>query len=132
MPLAEAGRVFTLLTIGDGLVAQIPALLSSTAAPHRDPMSRASTLSEQVVKQLVQHPRALTVAGGILGIIGLLTGMPNVMFLLLAAATTARATGSRSAPRPRRPRRRTRMPRPKPGAPAAEREPAGKTSVPST
>ena len=88
LPLAEAGRIYTLLTIGDGLVAQIPALLSSTAvAIIVTRMSRASTLSEQVVKQLVQHPRALTIAGGVLGIIGLLPGMPNVVFLLLAAAT---------------------------------------------
>jgi flagellar biosynthesis protein FlhA len=88
LPLAEAGRVYTLLTIGDGLVAQIPALLSSTAvAVIVTRMSKASTLSEQVVRQLVQHPRALTVAGGVLGVIGLLPGMPNVMFLLLAAAT---------------------------------------------
>ena len=88
LPLAEAGRIYTLLTIGDGLVAQIPALLSSTAvAVIVTRMSRASTLGEQVVKQLVQHPRALTIAGGVLGIIGLLPGMPNVVFLLLAAAT---------------------------------------------
>ena len=52
-------------------------------------MSRASALSEQVVKQLVQHPRALTVAGGVLGIIGLLPGMPNIIFLLLAGATVS-------------------------------------------
>ncbi len=88
MPIGEAGRVYTLLTIGDGLVAQIPALLSSTAvAVIVTRMSRASALSEQVVKQLVQHPRALTVAGAVLGIIGLLPGMPNIIFLLLAAAT---------------------------------------------
>jgi flagellar biosynthesis protein FlhA len=88
MPIAEAGRVYTLLTIGDGLVAQIPALLSSTAvAVIVTRMSRASTLSEQVVRQLVQHPRALTIAGGVLGVIGLLPGMPNIIFLLLAAAT---------------------------------------------
>jgi flagellar biosynthesis protein FlhA len=90
MPIAEAGRVYTLLTIGDGLVAQIPALLASTAvAVIVTRMSRAATLSDQVVKQLVQHPRALTIAGGVLGAIGLLPGMPNVVFLLLATATIA-------------------------------------------
>ncbi len=88
MPVAEAGRVYTLLTIGDGLVAQIPALLASTAvAVIVTRMSRASTLSEQVVRQLVQHPRVLTIAGAVLGILGLLPGMPNAIFLLLAAAT---------------------------------------------
>jgi len=88
LPLAEAGRIYTLLTIGDGLVAQIPALLSSTAvAVIVTRMSRASKLSGEVVRQLVQHPRALTIAGGVLGAIGLLPGMPNVVFLALAAAT---------------------------------------------
>ncbi len=88
LPIAEAGRVYTLLTIGDGLVAQIPALLASTAvAVIVTRMSRASTLSEQVVQQLVQHPRALTIAGSVLGVLGLLPGMPNLVFLMLASAT---------------------------------------------
>ncbi len=78
MSIADAGRVYTLLTIGDGLVAQIPALLASTAvAVIVTRMSRAATLSEQVVKQLLQHPRTLTIAGGVVGILGLLPGMPN-------------------------------------------------------
>ena len=133
MPIAEAGRVYTLLTIGDGLVAQIPALLSSTAvAVIVTRMSRAATLSEQVVKQLVQHPRALTVAGGVLGIIGLLPGMPNVMFLLLAAATIGagywlekRARVKPAARRrPRKRRRSTKRPR-------RIASSAGKTSAPS-
>ncbi len=90
MAIGDAGRVYTLLTIGDGLVAQLPALLASTAvAVIVTRMSRASTLSEQVVRQLVQYPRALTVAGGVLAVLGVLPGMPNVVFLLLAAATIA-------------------------------------------
>jgi len=88
MAIGDAGRVYTLLTIGDGLVAQLPALLASTAvAVIVTRMSRASTLSEQVVRQLVQYPRALTVAGGVLAVLGVLPGMPNVVFLLLATAT---------------------------------------------
>jgi flagellar biosynthesis protein FlhA len=88
LPIAEAGRIYTLLTIGDGLVAQIPALLASTAvAVIVTRMSRAATLSEQVVKQLIQHPRTLTIAGSVLGILGLLPGMPNFAFLTLAAIT---------------------------------------------
>ena len=133
MPIAEAGRVYTLLTIGDGLVAQIPALLSSTAvAVIVTRMSRASTLSEQVVKQLVQHPRALTIAGGVLGIIGLLPGMPNVMFLLLAAATIGAGywleKRARVKPRGRagRAKRRRSTKRPPPIASSV-----GKTSAPS-
>jgi flagellar biosynthesis protein FlhA len=88
MSFADAGRVYTLLTIGDGLVAQIPALLASTAvAVIVTRMSRAATLSEQVVKQLLQHPRTLTIAGSVLGVLGLLPGMPNAMFLALATLT---------------------------------------------
>ncbi|MEO8466690.1 MAG: flagellar biosynthesis protein FlhA [Gammaproteobacteria bacterium] len=88
MSISDAGRVYTLLTIGDGLVAQLPALLASTAvAVIVTRMSRASTLSEQVVRQLVQTPRALTIAGGVLAVLGVLPGMPNVVFLLLASAT---------------------------------------------
>jgi flagellar biosynthesis protein FlhA len=88
LSIAEAGRVYTLLTIGDGLVAQIPALLASTAvAVIVTRMSRAATLSEQVVKQLIQHPRTLTIAGSVVGVLGLLPGMPNVAFLTLAAIT---------------------------------------------
>jgi len=88
LSISEAGRVYTLLTIGDGLVAQIPALLASTAvAVIVTRMSRAATLSEQVVKQLVQHPRVLTVAGSVVGVLGLLPGMPNFAFLTLAAIT---------------------------------------------
>jgi flagellar biosynthesis protein FlhA len=87
MAIGQAGRVYTLLTIGDGLVAQIPALLASTAvAVIVTRMSRASALGEQVVKQLVQYPRALTIAGGVLGVLGMLPGMPNIVFLLLASA----------------------------------------------
>jgi flagellar biosynthesis protein FlhA len=122
LPVAEAGRIYTLLTIGDGLAAQIPALLSSTAvAVIVTRMSRAATLSEQVVKQIVQHPRALTVAGGVLGVIGLLPGMPNVIFLALAGATIAAGywleKRARVAPPPA-----PAATHPKAETPAAERE----------
>ncbi len=86
LPVAEAGRVYTLLTIGDGLAAQIPSLLLSTSvAIIVTRMSRAGALSEQVLKQVFSHPRALTVAGSILAILGLLPGMPNAVFLILAS-----------------------------------------------
>src|SRR5690606_3796200 len=85
MALAEAGRVYTLLTIGDGLVAQIPALLASTAvAVIVTRMSRASALGDQVIAQLFGQPRSLLVAGGVLFVLGVLPGMPNLIFLTLA------------------------------------------------
>ena len=90
LSFAEAGRVYTLLTIGDGLVAQLPALLLSTAvAVIVTRMSQAQTLSDQVVRQTFGQHRSLLVAGGVLGVLGLLPGMPNTMFLLLAAVALA-------------------------------------------
>ncbi len=82
----DAARVYTLLTIGDGLVAQIPALLLSTAvAIIVTRMSGAQDMGGEVAKQLFGHPRALAVAAGLLGVMGLIPGMPNVPFLMMAA-----------------------------------------------
>src|SRR5690606_41363929 len=114
LSLADASRVYTLLTIGDGLVAQIPALLLSTAvAIIVTRMSQAQTLSDQVVRQTFGQHRSLLVAGGVLGVLGLLPGMPNMMFLLLAAvALTAgwelkrRAAAPEETPEPRSEERR--------------------------
>ena len=90
LSFADAGRLYTLLTIGDGLVAQIPSLLLSTSvAIIVTRMSRAEVLTDQIVKQIFYHPRTLIVAGGSLGILGLLPGMPNTAFLTLAAAAIA-------------------------------------------
>src|SRR6201991_1963162 len=72
LPLAEAARVFTLLTIGDGLVAQIPALLLATAAAFMvTRVSRATDMGGEMTRQLFGNPRALAVAAGLLGVIGL-------------------------------------------------------------
>src|SRR5579871_1986057 len=85
MPIAEAGHTYTLLTIGDGLVTQIPALLLSTAvALIVTRMSRAQDMGGELTKQLFGHPKALGVAAGLLGAIGLVPGMPNLAFLLMA------------------------------------------------
>ena len=87
MSLADAMRVFTLLTIGDGLVAQIPSLLLATAAALM--VTRVSTeqdMGEEVVSQLFEDPKTLTVAGGVLAVMGVIPGMPNIAFLLIAAA----------------------------------------------
>ncbi|MEM7466962.1 MAG: flagellar biosynthesis protein FlhA [Pseudomonadota bacterium] len=87
MPLGEAARVFTLLTIGDGLVAQIPSLFLSTAAAIM--VTRVSTehdVGEQVFSQLFEDPKALAITALILAILGVIPGMPNVAFLILAIA----------------------------------------------
>ena len=119
MAVGDAGRVYTLLTIGDGLVAQIPALLLSTAvAVIVTRMSRAGALSDQVLKQLFHDPRSLTIAGISLAIIGVLPGMPNLMFLTLAALAIG---GGRWLSRPKGDAPAATPPEAAP-APQAERE----------
>ena len=76
---------YTLLTIGDGLVAQLPSLLLSTAAAIM--VTRASgdqDMGQQVVSQLFNSPQSLAVSAGILGLLGVIPGMPNLPFLSLA------------------------------------------------
>src|ERR1700722_9841442 len=88
----EAARVYTLLTIGDGLVAQIPALLLSTGvAIIVTRMSRAQDLGGELTKQLLGQPRGLAIAGAVLGIMGLIPGMPNLAFLFFGALCGAGA-----------------------------------------
>lgn len=85
LDLDTAARNYTLLTIGDGLVAQIPALIISTAAGLV--VSRVTTeedLGEQVLGQLFNQPQVLVITAGILGVMGLVPGMPHFVFLLLA------------------------------------------------
>ena len=86
MELSAAAKNYTMLTIGDGLVGQIPALIISTAAGLV--VSRVTTdedLGEQVLSQLFNQPQVLFITAGIMGIMGLIPGMPNFVFLLIAA-----------------------------------------------
>jgi len=85
LPFADAVRNYTLLTIGDGLVAQIPSLLmSSSVAIIVTRMSGAQDMGDQVIKQLFGQPRTLAVSAGVLALLGFVPGMPNVAFLTLA------------------------------------------------
>ncbi|HWW19197.1 MAG TPA: flagellar biosynthesis protein FlhA [Steroidobacteraceae bacterium] len=87
MGFTDAARIYTLLTIGDGLVAQIPALLLSTGvAIIVTRMSRAQDLGGELSKQLFRQPKSLAVAASLLGVMGLIPGMPNLAFLLFGAA----------------------------------------------
>ncbi|MEI7677860.1 MAG: flagellar biosynthesis protein FlhA [Betaproteobacteria bacterium] len=86
MDVADAAKTYTLLTIGDGLVAQIPALIISTAAGLV--VSRVSSeenTGEQLFSQVLAKPAALAMTGLIIGVMGMVPGMPHVAFLLLAA-----------------------------------------------
>jgi len=87
MSLADAGRTYALLTIGDGLVAQIPALLLSVAvAILVTRVSRPHDMSQQIMTQVLGQPKALGVTSGILTLLGIIPGMPNLVFLGMAAA----------------------------------------------
>jgi flagellar biosynthesis protein FlhA len=86
MTLADAGRTYALLTIGDGLVAQIPALLLSVAvAILVTRVSRPHDMSQQIMTQVLGQPKALGVTSGILTLLGIIPGMPNMVFLGMAA-----------------------------------------------
>jgi len=87
MSLADAVNVYSILTVGDGLVSQIPALVISTAAGII--ITRAggsSTLPEELSKQFTQNPRVHMVAAGALLLMSLVPGLPFIPFLLLALA----------------------------------------------
>lgn len=87
LSFAEAAHNYTLLTIGDGLVAQIPSLLLATAAGLLVTRStKEQDMGEQIVGQLFTNPKTLAVTSAIIGGMGIIPGMPNVPFLTLAAA----------------------------------------------
>ena len=85
-----AAEYYALLTIGDGLVAQIPSLLLSTAAAIMvTRQNSAQDMGKQIVSQLFASPKALIVASIILAVMGSVPGMPHVAFLSLAAIAGA-------------------------------------------
>ena len=87
LPITDAMHNYTLLTIGDGLVAQIPSLvLSSATAIIVTRVSSKQKMGDQVIDQLFGNPMVLAISGGIIGFLGLIPGMPNFAFLTLAAA----------------------------------------------
>jgi flagellar biosynthesis protein FlhA len=84
MSFADAGKVYALLTIGDGLVAQLPSLLLSTAAAIM--VTRASgseEMGKQINRQMFTSPKALAVAAGLMVVMGLVPGMPHISFISL-------------------------------------------------
>jgi flagellar biosynthesis protein FlhA len=85
LDFSTAATTYTLLAIGDGLVAQIPALVISTAAGVM--VSRVTTdedVGRQLTRQLFSNPQVLFLTSGIIGLMGLIPGMPNLAFLLIA------------------------------------------------
>ncbi|NBX69147.1 MAG: flagellar biosynthesis protein FlhA [Proteobacteria bacterium] len=85
LALDKAAQLYTLMTIGDGLVTQIPSLIISTASGII--VTRAasgSNLSKEVAKQILMQPRAMSITSGILFLLGLIPGLPAGPFFLLA------------------------------------------------
>jgi flagellar biosynthesis protein FlhA len=82
---SQAAENYVLLTIGDGLVAQLPSMLLSTAtAIIVTRISGEQDMSAEVSRQLTSNPRVLYVAAGIIGVMGAVPGMPNLVFLSIA------------------------------------------------
>jgi flagellar biosynthesis protein FlhA len=92
LSLSAAANNYILLAIGDGLVAQIPALVISTAAGLVvSRVGKGEQTGKQLMTQLTAQPQALVIAAVVLGVVGLVPGMPHFAFLLLAAAMGASA-----------------------------------------
>jgi flagellar biosynthesis protein FlhA len=117
----DAARSYVLLAVGDALVAQVPALLVSvSAAMVVSRVGKDQDVGTQIRTQVFDSPRAMAVTAGIVGALGLVPGMPHLVFLLIAGAMAALAWSVR---------RRQRAPAPAPtpaegegGAPAASAE----------
>lgn len=87
LSIGEAASIFAILTIGDGLVAQIPSLLLSVASAiivTRQSSSKQE-MGQQVVTDLFSNPKTMYIVGSVLAVMGIVPGMPHIAFLLLAA-----------------------------------------------
>ncbi|MDX1346939.1 MAG: flagellar biosynthesis protein FlhA [Thiomicrorhabdus chilensis] len=94
LAFSDAIEVYTILTLGDGLVAQIPALLLSTATAiivTRVSGDQDNDMGQQMQMQMFANPRSLGMTAGIVGVLGLIPGMPNLAFLSFAGVAGAGA-----------------------------------------
>ncbi len=90
LSISDAVQTYVILTIGDGLAAQIPALITSTAAGIV--VSRAATesnLGQDILQQLFKSPKTLATAAGVLFLLGLIPGLPHLPFILIALVSGA-------------------------------------------
>jgi flagellar biosynthesis protein FlhA len=86
LSFTQAAQYYTLLTVGDGLVAQVPALVISTAAGILvTRVSAEQDLNQQLLDQLGSRPQAMYIVAAIMGFLGLIPGMPHLAFLFIAA-----------------------------------------------
>ncbi len=101
MTVSESLQRFTLLSIGDGLVSQIPALVTSMAAGMLVTRAAArNNLGQELAKQLLFYPRAMTILSGMLAVMALVPGLPTLPFLVLAAISGALALRLRKRAQP--------------------------------
>ncbi len=99
LPIDKALQTYALLTVGDGLVAQIPALLIATASGIVVTRSGADTqLGDDVLQQLFSQPRVLGIVATLIGLLGMAPGLPKLPFLFLAASLGIGAYFLRSTP----------------------------------
>ena len=92
LDIGTAAKFYTLLTIGDGLVAQIPALIISIAAGMVvTRVGDEQNVSQQFMSQLFNNPRVIGLTAAIIGFLGLIPGMPNLVFIAIAAGLAALA-----------------------------------------
>src|SRR6201999_4318853 len=92
----EAAQTYTLLTVGDGLVTQIPALIVSTAAGLLVSKAGVSGAADKaLIKQFSGYPQALGMASAVMCVLALLPGLPNLPFLLLGGGAGAMAWQAR-------------------------------------
>ncbi len=86
LDLSTAAKYYTMLTIGDGLLAQIPALIISTAAGTVVTRSSRSgkNMGSEMAGQLLMNPRAVGITGGVIGLLALVPGLPTIPFLTMA------------------------------------------------
>ncbi|AHG87741.1 flagellar biosynthesis protein FlhA [Gemmatirosa kalamazoonensis] len=102
LPIGKAAATYTILTVGDGLVSQVPALITSTAAGLMvTAAGQDARIGNVVTSQLGAHPKALFMASGVLAVFALVPGLPMFPFLALAGGTAALGRLSQSAQRSR-------------------------------
>ncbi len=87
LDISTAAKYYTMLTIGDGLLTQIPALIISTAAGMIVTRSSGNeeNMGAEVAKQMLLNPRALALAGGVIGLLALIPGLPMFPFLIMGS-----------------------------------------------
>lgn len=99
MPIGQAGSRYAILTVGDGLVSQLPALIISTASGFI--VSRAasdSNFGREISFQLLNHPKVFAVTSGVMLVMGLIPGLPKVPFFVISAITGGVAYINRKGP----------------------------------